>query len=497
MFRDAALSNPEGVALRFEGVEVTYRSLDIQVNRLANGLLSMGLTRGARVAILSENSVEFVIVMLACAKAGLVAACLNWRQTPDEIAYCLDLTTPAVLFVSDSFAEAIRAGSPQVIRFGAEFAELSAQGAATEPSVTVASEDGLLILFTSGTTGRPKAPVISHRAVIARGLLMRADWGVRRTDGFIAWSPLSHMAAADPTLATLMQGATVTLLPGFDAVGVAKALTQHPVGWLILMPGMIERLSDALEVQNGPLQRIAAAGCMANLVPADQIIRVTRLLKAPFLNSFGSSETGITPASGNWIEPEDVPRSLAKLQSTACEIRLCDEAGQPVAEGQTGEIWIRSPALFSGYWADPAATALAFAGGWYHMGDDFFRDAKGMLNFADRSKYLIKSGGENIYPAEIELVLRNIPGVTDAVVVKRMDLRWGEVPIAFVVAPPLTRPDPGTIRAGLEVALARHKLPKEIHFLDEAEIERNTTGKIRRDLLEKRAEAMAHSEGAA
>lgn len=499
MFHDAALGNPDGIALRCLGQDVTYRALDQRVNQLANVLIAQGWPRGARVAILSENSIEFVTVMLACAKAGLIAACLNWRQTTDEIGHCLGLTAPNLLFVSDKFAsvaEAFAAPTLRVIRFGVAFETFLSDGSAEEPGLPIASEDGLLILFTSGTTGRPKAPVISHRAVIARGLLMRADWGVRRSDGFVAWSPLSHMAAADPTLASLMQGATVTLLPGFDAAGVAEALTRHPVGWLILMPGMIERLAEELERRNAPLQRIAAAGCMANLVPVDQIVRVSRLLNAPFLNSFGSTETGITPASGNWIEPGEVPQSLAKLQSTACEIRLADAEGQPVAEGQTGEIWIRSPALFSGYWADPEATAQAFLGGWYHMGDDFLRDAKGMLHFADRSKYLIKSGGENIYPAEIELVLRNMAGVSDAVVVKRADATWGEVPVAFVVAPPETRPDLTVIRATLEANLARFKLPKEVHFIADTEIERNTTGKIRRDLLERLALAAGHEEGA-
>jgi fatty-acyl-CoA synthase len=324
--------------------------------------------------------------------------------------------------------------------------------------------------------------------------MMRADWGVRRSDGFIAWSPLSHMAAADPTLASLMQGATVTLLPGFDPPGIVEALMQHSVGWMILMPGMIERLAEELEQRNALPVRVAAAGCMANLVPAEQIARISRLLAAPFLNSFGSTETGIAPASGNWIAPGEAPLSLGKLQSTACEIRLVDPAGRDVPEGQTGEIWLRSPGLFSGYWADPQATAEAFAGGWYRMGDDFRRDAEGLLHFADRSKYLIKSGGENIYPAEIELILRNLDGVSDAVVVRRPDPKWGEVPVAFIVAAPDRRPSTGQVRAALEARLARFKLPKEIHFIEDQDIERNTTGKIRRDLLERRALAGTREE---
>ena len=495
MFRDAAAGNPDGLALCDGARALTYQALNREVNRLAHGLMEKGVGRGDRIALLSENSVEFVMLMLAAAKIGAIAACLNWRQTGEEVDHCLALTTPKLLFRSKAFAHLVPAG-PRVLDVLTDVRFMAAAGRAEEPDVQVGTEDGLLILFTSGTTGRPKAPVVSHRAAIARGLLMRADWGIRRSDGFVAWSPLSHMASADPTLACLMQGSTVSILPGFDPAGIADALARHPVGWLVLMPGMIERMAEELERRNAPLQRIAATGCMANLVPGEQIARISRLLNAPFLNSFGSTETGIAPASGNWIAPGEVPQTLAKLQTTGCEIRLVDGMGKDVSTGQAGELWLRSPTLFSGYWADPDATEKAFADGWYHMGDDFSRDAQGMLHFADRSKYLIKSGGENIYPAEIELLLRNLDGLSDAVVVRRPDPTWGEVPVAFVVAEPGQAPSRGDIRAALAARLARFKLPKEIHFVSEDEIERNTTGKIRRDLLERRAQEHSREEGA-
>jgi len=496
MFRDAALANPDGVALRAAGGELRYRELEDQVNRLAHALSAQGVARGDRVAILSENSIAFVVIMLACARIGAMAACLNWRSTAAEVQHCLGLTTPRVLFVSRQFAHLMPADAhgAHIVELDSGFAPLLARQAAHAPEVEVASEDGLLILFTSGTTGRPKAAWISHRAMIARALLMRADWHILRTDGFIAWSPLSHMAAADPTLACLMQGSTVTLLPGFDPDGIVHALTQHPVGWLVLLPGMIERLAETLERPHAPLQRIAVAGCMANLVPGEQIARISRLLNAPFLNSLGSTETGIAPASGNWFAPGEIPASLAKLQNTGCEIRLVDDDGHDAPTGTVGELWLRAPTLFSGYWGDAEATAAAFAGSWYHMGDAFWRDGQGQLHFADRKKYLIKSGGENIYPAEIEGVLRSLDGVADAAVVRRKDPVWGEVPVAFIVTTPAQRPDETTIQQALDQRLARFKHPKAIYAVQEAGIERNVTGKIRRDVLEQRAEALAEQE---
>lgn len=488
MFRDTALGTPEAVALRAGDCALSYRALNRRVNRLTHALQARGLERGDRVAILSENCADYVTVLLACAKGGFIAACLNWRQTAPELTASIALAQPALLIVSPDLVGRCPEGPPRVI-LGTGFEALLEGAAETEPQVGIDSEDGLIILYTSGTTGTSKGALVSHRAMIARGLLMRADWGVLRSDGFIAWSPLFHMASADPTLATLMQGGTVSVVPGFDAAAIAEALACHDVGWMVLMPGMIERLCDALEARNAPLCRVAAAGCMANLVPAEQIARISRLLNAPFLNSFGSSETGIAPASGNWIAPGAAPGDLGKRQSSGCEIRLLDDDGQVVAPGMVGEICLRGPTLFSGYWNDPAATAQAFRDGWYHMGDAFFRDARGLLHFADRKKYLIKSGGENIYPAEIELVLRNIPGVSDAVVVRRADPLWGEVPVAFVVA------DAGMtaaqVLAALDGRLARYKLPKAVHVIAEAEIERNPTGKIRRDRLEARAQEAA------
>lgn len=489
MFRDAAFAAPKTIALRAEGEEIPYLRLNEEVNRLCHALTGLGLRPGDRIAILAENSADYIRLMLACAKTGMIVACLSWRQNADDIAHCLALTAPGLTLVSPRFAHLLPEGLERLMLLGPDFTAFRASGASDEPEVEIGSEEGLLILYTSGTTGRPKAPVISHRAVIARSLLMRADWNIRREDGAIVWSPLFHMAGADPALSSLIQGATLSVLPGFNPTDIADALEVHPVGWLVLIPGMIERLAEELERRNAPLQRVAAAGCMANLVPGEQIARISRLLNAPFLNSFGSTETGIVPASGNWFAPGELPTSMAKLQSSGCEIRLLDEDGNPVPPGAAGEICIRSPALFSGYWGDAEATERAFVGGWYHMGDDFVRDEAGALHFADRRKYLIKSGGENIYPAELEQVLRNCPGVLDAVVVRRPDPIWGEIPIAFIVADD-PAPEEAHLRARIETSVARFKHPKEYHFIPEAAIERNQTGKIRRDLLEERAAAL-------
>lgn len=293
------------------------------------------------------------------------------------------------------------------------------------------------------------------------------------------------MASADPTLAALTRGGTISIVDGFDAEEIVAFLQDEACGWLVLMPGMMDRMIAALKASSRPVKRVAGAGCMANLVPPQQIAEVSRLLNAPFLNSFGSTETGAGPASGSIFAAGMEPTGFSKLQSSLCQTKLVDENDMEVATGAIGEMCVRSPMLFSGYWNAPEVTEHEFRGGWFHMGDDFRRNADGTLDYIDRRKYLIKSGGENIYPAEIELVLKASDRVEEVAVVRQADDGWGEIPVAFVVRrdPTLTEEDVLTL---LEGRIARYKRPKRIIFITSDELVRNTTGKIQRNLLEER-----------
>lgn len=493
LFRDSARANATSPAIIQADRTITYGELNQRVNRLASALRRSGLAAGDRIAIVSENRPEYIELVLACAKIGAIAACQNWRQAAPELSHCLRLAEPKMIFASPRFAET--AGSLglsyPLIQFGEHYERIVSSGSTDEPLISTGAEDGLLILYTSGTTGLPKGAIISHRAIIARALVMMADWAIRPSDGSIAWSPLFHMAAADPALAALCHGAPVYIVDGFDPETIARALAEIDVGWFVLMPGMIERMIEAQRRAAKPPRRVAAAGCMANLVPPAQIAEISRLVAAPFLNSFGSTETGIAPASGDKIPAGVLPASFAKRQTSSCEIRLVDENDREVAIGEVGEMTLRSPTLFSGYWNAPEATERDFRGGWFHMGDDFIRNADGTLSFVDRRKYLIKSGGENIYPAELELVLRDSERIREAIVVRQPDPRWGEVPVAFVVPADdsLTVDD---VIAFLDGKIARYKLPRRVIFVRDEELERNATGKIQRQPLEQRLASEAH-----
>lgn len=486
LFRFQARYRGERIAVQDGQRSCTYRELNERVNRVAAGLTHRGVHHGDRVAVLSENRLEYLELQLACAKLGAILAALNWRLTPPELEHCVALTTPRVLVISPRYRDTLLAidhGVPTVLELGPAYETLCKEPSAEPPPAAAGGEDGLIILYTSGTTGNPKGALISHRAMIARARVLGLDLGIAPDDGFVAWAPLFHMASTDAALAALMHGGKVIVHDGLNPDLLVQAVAREPIGWLVLMPGMIEGFSQRMRETGTRAAGVKRAGCMADLVPRHQIAEVTRLLQAPYIDSFGSTETGLCPASRGLIPVGTIPRQLSKVQNSGCEIRLVDSDDREVPDGQPGELTIRGPTLFSGYWRAPEVNAEDFRNGCFHMGDVFVRNADGTLDFVDRRKYLIKSGGENIYPAEIERYLLAESRIADAVVVRKADAQWGEIPVALVVRndPALTERD---VLACCEGRLARYKLPREVRFVEQGDLPRSTTGKIKRHEIE-------------
>jgi fatty-acyl-CoA synthase len=486
LFHDRARLHPDRPAVEAASRTLTYGALNDRVNRAVEVLRGFGVARGDRIAILSENRAEYLELELACAKLGAILACQNWRLAPPELRHCVGLVSPKLVVVSERQADLLaRAGVGAIptLGLGPDLEARLGRASAAEPEIAAEPEDGLLILYTSGTTGLPKGAVISHRAEIARYLVYYADLGVRPGDTSLAWPPFFHMAGTEPALAALVVGGKVIVVDGFRPDEIAVHVGHERLGHLVLMPGMIEPLIGELRKRSVRPAGVSLCGAMADLVPAHQIAEVTALLGAPYLNSFGSTETGVPPASGNQIPVGEVPLRLSKRQNTFCEIRLVNAEDRDVPIGTPGELLFRGPTLFSGYWNAAETNATDFRGGWFHMGDMFVRNADGSLDFVDRVKYMIKSGGENIYPAEIERVLLGDPRVADAVVVRRPDAKWGEVPVAVVARKDetLTSAD---LLARCRAELAGYKQPKDVVFVTLAELPRSTTGKIQRHEVE-------------
>lgn len=486
LFSQRVRIQPHDIALVQNQLSLTYTQLNERVNRLANGLLSRGLQRGDRLALLTRNCMAYAEIELAAAKIGVIVAALNWRLADGELVHCIQLVGPTLVITSSDYQETLARLNiplPSRLSLGDDYEQLIADSPSTEPDEVVDAEDGLVIVYTSGTTGLPKAAVISHRAMIARALLFATDFSLPPDSAFVAWAPFFHMASTDFSLITLMRGGPVVVVDGYNADALIEAIENYRIGWLVLIPGMLDEFLSVLRTRQPRPKGIQVIGAMADLVSPNVIAEITQILQAPYGNTFGATETGMAPASAGFIGIGQVPTDLAKQQSSFCEIRLVDEQNNEVAVGEAGECAIRGPTLFSGYWQASETNAKDFRGGWFHMGDVFKRRGDGRLMFMDRRKYMIKSGGENIYPAEIERVLLADDRVADAVVVRRPDRRWGEVVVAAVARNEDTLSvDQLTQRC--RENLAGYKIPHEIRFVDLDELPRSTTGKIMRHEVE-------------
>ncbi|MGE4336952.1 MAG: class I adenylate-forming enzyme family protein [Pigmentiphaga sp.] len=482
-FEEQVARTPHATALQWGESSRTYAELACRSTRLAAALRARGVARGDRIAMLSENRSEYVEMMLAAALLGATAACQNWRLTPAELSHCVAVIRPKLIMVSERFAPVLQQlPAISVFSLGAEYEYALARAASAPPSAGQA-EDGLLILYTSGTTGLPKAAVISQRALLARSYIQAVDRPTDPSAAFIAWTPFFHMGATDPALGTLTRGGKVVLVDGYQPQVILHTVQHDHVGHLTVVPGVAERFLRALVESGCTPRRVDVVGAMPDLIAPRVVAELTRRLNAPFCNTFGSTETGSPPASKGLIDIGVVPTDLAKTQNSLCEVRLVDDAGHEAGVGVPGEVVLRGPSLFSGYWEGEEVNAQVFRNGWYRMGDVFLRRPDGCLEFVDRKKYLIKSGGENIYPAEIERAILSLDGVAEVVVVRRPDETWGEVPVAFIVKndPKLTA---DAVLERCRQTIGSYKLPKDVRFVDAESLARNVSGKVERKALE-------------
>ena len=488
IFRTRVRNCAEALAVEDGSNRLTYAELHDRVDRLASVFLARGIAPGDRIAILSHNRAEYLELQLAASGIGAIVACLNWRLAPDELRHCVELVEPVLALVEPGLKAAYQdIASTPCLEIGPEL-ESALAGARPDARVGTLVDDpeaGLTILYTSGTTGLPKGALISHRAHIARSMVFAAQLALDPGDGFIAWAPMFHMASTDHALATLLRGGTVVMVDGLQSAVINAALSRHKIGWFVMMPGTLEAFIAERRANPLPVKGIKVCGAMADLVPPHQIAELTGLLATPYLNSFGATETGLPPGTADLIAPGVVPQTLSKRVSAFCEVRLVDPNGDEVPVGMPGEMAVRGPTLFSGYWNADDTNARDFRNGFFHMGDLFRRNPDGTIDFVDRAKYLIKTGGENVYPAEIERVLLAHPRVVDAAVVRAFDAKWGESPVAFVACVD-GGPQAQELMQLCREYLAGYKRPREIRFISFDDFPRSTSGKVQRHVLEAR-----------
>lgn len=402
ILRNNARTIPDRIAVEYDSGKLTFAQLNARSNRLANSFLKMGFVRGDRIAILSENRLEYCEVVYAAAKLGMVIPCLNWRLSADELRHCIQLTIPKAILVSSryrSLFEQIKKELPFLDRVilldeapeGSDeiiYSSLIENGTEREPSIEVMPEDALIILYTSGTTGYPKAAIISHRAILGRAWMWVQDLHLTKQDTFLGWAPMYHIASMDHMLVNGIVGAKFVPISTFDPEKICHYLWSEWLGWLLLMPGTFEPTIELLSKSKRKIVRVKFVGAMPDLVPPQTIAEITRLTNSPFLNSFASTETGMAPATNSVLPIGQIPTDLSKRVNTTCEIRLVDSEDHDVEQGQPGEIAFRGSSLFSGYWNNEEANRESFRDGWFHMGDVMTMNPNGTLNFCPPKKIL-------------------------------------------------------------------------------------------------------------
>ncbi|MGH2969866.1 MAG: class I adenylate-forming enzyme family protein [Solirubrobacteraceae bacterium] len=492
LFRRSARLFTDRPAVVSEQQELTYGKLDERTNRLAHALAAAGLGRGDRIAVLATTRPEYIEAYIGAAKAGVTLVALNIRAAPDELAYCFDLTRPRLLIASPERRSLIEAAGQETAAAwylgerhgepGGGYERRLAEASAGPFDSPAEPEDIHCVLFTSGTTGRPKGAMISHRASVMRAHRC-ADWfELTPADGMIGWIPMFHTGGDECVKATFLTGGRFHTFETADPAVLYRGIERHRLTWTALLPGVITDFMHHPERTRHDLSSLRFALGYANMMPR-VVQEFTALLGAGFWDTYGQTESSFVVAL-DLVGPGEQP-SLRKRPAPLLDLRLVDADLEEVPPGVPGECVVRGPSVMSGYFEDPGATAEAFRGGWLHTGDVLIRHEDGTLTFVDRLKYLIKTGGENVYPAEIEQVISAHPCVREACAVSVPDERWGETIKAVVVAEPRAAVTGGDVRDWCRDRLPGFKCPRFVQFLDAADVPRSGTGKILRGELER------------
>ncbi|MDF2749928.1 MAG: long-chain fatty acid--CoA ligase [Gaiellaceae bacterium] len=473
--RDRGRTTPSRVAVEFLGRETTYAELDDRSDRLATGLLRAGLRPGDRVATLTGTSPEHVVVFFACAKAGLVLLPLNWRLAPAELAYQLADAEPAVLLASAEHAATARTLHERVT--GLE--DLAAASGDELPKV--ADDDGLLLVYTSGTTGRPKGALLTHANCFWTNLSFDRVAGLADDDVVLSVLPQFHCGGwnVQPLLAW-WKGARVVLEASFDAPRTLELIASARITTMMGVPANYLFMANETAFAGADLTSLRRAVVGGAPMP-EALLATWHERGVEIVQGYG-----LTEAAPNvlCLPPEDAARKrgFAGKPYPHVDVALRDpESGRLLEGSGEGELIVRGPNVFAGYWRDPEATAAAFADGWLLTGDLAARDEEGYYRIVGRLKDMVISGGENVYPAEIENVLHEHAAVAEAAVVGVPDERWGEACLAFVVLASGTDAGEDELLAFCRERLARFKVPREVRFVER--LPRNALNKVAKDEL--------------
>ncbi len=460
--RDRARTTPNRAAIDYLDREVTYAELDALSDAIAGGLVERGLARGDRVATLTGNSPDHVAVFFACAKAGFVLVPISWRLAPAEVAYQLEDSEPSIFLVEDEQADLARATGHAFQRLDGPWPRLG------DEDLAAADEDPLLLVYTSGTTGKPKGAVLTHANCFWTNLSFDLATGVRGDDVVLQVLPQFHCGGwnVQPLLAW-WKGARVVLERTFDAGRCLDLIASKRVTTMMGVPANYLFMSQEPRFADADLSSLRTAVVGGAPMPV-ALLETWQERGVEIVQGYGLTEAAPNVLS---LPPEDA-------------VRKAGSAGKPypfvdVDLSPEGELLVKGPNVFRGYWRNEEATRAAFRDGWLQTGDVAERDDDGYYRIAGRLKDMYISGGENVYPAEVEDVLLEHPAVADAAVVAVADERWGETGIAFVVLARDATQD--ELHDWCRARLAAFKVPKSVRFVDA--LPRSGMNKVLKDEL--------------
>ena len=482
--KNAAFS-PSKTAIRFEGEDIDYARFAATIRGHARALKTVhGVERGDRVAYLGFNSPAMLALFFACARIGAMFSPLNWRLAAPELAYMLCDSTPRVLIADADHAELARdaaAACPDTAVTSADRIARDAERAAGEDRDPDAGpQTPCLLVYTSGTTGYPKGAVLDQRAIQVNALNCLHYAGLTGADRVLTVLPMFHVGGLNIlTSPAFYVGGAVILHRRFDAGATLSAIVEERPTQLVLVPATIQAAIDHPDWDAADLSSLRILTTGSSIVPL-HLIDAVQARGIPVCQTYGLTETA--PVS-IYQKPGDglrKPRSTGKC-GLHCEMKIVDDDGNEVPVGVSGEILIRGGNVLREYWNDEEETRRALRGGWFHTGDVAWRDEEGDVFINDRKKDVVISGGENIYPAEIEQLVHRMEDIADVAVVGREDVRWGEAPVAVVVPAPGATIAATDFLARFEGRLARFKHPKDVLFLDA--LPKNAMGKTRKQEL--------------
>lgn len=500
---------PERIGARDLERAMTFRQWNERACRLANGLLALGLRKGDRFAVLAYNRVEWAEIYVAAAKAGLIAVPVNFRLTGAEARFiCEDCGVAAVIAedalrgLVDGIREALPVPASRFLLIGGgpaagwtSYEDLLAGSDAGEPGIPVSPDDAWCLMYTSGTTGNPKGAIRNHRGMAMLAYMTAVELKLGRNDDALLVMPMCHANSLNFFTSFLYVGAAVTVFsrPTFDAALCLRTIGAMGVTFTSLTPTHYIMMLEVPAQERGEAGFEKVEKLMISSAPAR--VETKRAVMAMFPNSglfelYGSTEAG-------WVtmlhpdEQFDHLGTVGREVVGSAPIRLLDEDGNEVPDGAIGELYSCGPYAFEGYWNLPSKTAEAFRGPYLTVGDMALRDPNGFIRLVDRKKNMIITGGENVYPTEVEAVLGQHPDVRDVAVVGRPDEKWGERVEAAVVVREGSTVTAEDLIAFTRDRLAGFKRPRAIVFLEHHEMPRNATGKILhrvlRDMLAERS----------